>query len=616
MKDNRQPWGFLPKFEQLLALLLCFYTLLSPAFADEWHFQGVRRIVAVGDVHGAFDDLVATLQVAGVIDSSQGWNGGDTHLVMTGDLLDRGAESRQVMDLIMRLEKEAALAGGQVHLLLGNHEVMNLIGDLRYVATAEYAAFIGDESLKERKRWYQRFRSAQAGDADEATLRAEFDKKAPPGYFGHRRAFRNDGYYGKWLLEKPLMIVVNDTAFAHGGAPPYVAEHGLAGVNGALKLDLINYVTAVSTLEDAGVLSPLGRFREQSSILTAIIEAGQLDASFAAPAREVVDLTSSSLHGPIGPLWYRGTASCPRLVEGDDLNEALGKIGASRIVNGHTTTSMRRVQQRLDGRVILVDTGMLKESYQGSGNALIIEGEMLEAVNQDGSTGLKPIVLPGHVGVESREIDEETLANILVSGSIVKQELDGKAWNLVQVVEGDHSVFAYFNALPGAEDFVPEIAAFRLDRMLGLYMVPVTVFREIAGQSGTLQYVPEETISERARVTGGKGDHAQCSPDKQKSAMYIFDTLINNPERTPLSMLYNPDDWQLILINHRNSLGPGTIRPDYLRNVELSIGGEWRSALLTINDEKLHSSLGDVLDNRRLDALAERRDALIKKSIQ
>jgi len=140
---------------------------LSSVLADEWHFSDVERIVAVSDIHGAFDALVATLQKSNVIDGSLVWSGGKTHFVVTGDLLDRGPESRRVMDLIMRLEREAAHAGGQVHQLLGNHEVMNLIGDLRYVSDPEYAAFSDEESAREREQWYQQFRRSQPADADE-----------------------------------------------------------------------------------------------------------------------------------------------------------------------------------------------------------------------------------------------------------------------------------------------------------------------------------------------------------------------------------------------------------------------------------------------------------------
>ena len=599
---------------RLLALLLCCYVPLSSVQADEWHFSGAKRIVAVSDIHGAYDALIATFQEAGVIDDSLAWNGADTHLVITGDLLDRGPESRRVMDLIIRLEREAIRAGGRVHQLLGNHEVMNLIGDLRYVADEEYAAFSDDESVEERERWYQRFRRSKPADADEQKVRSAFDEKAPPGFFGHRRAFRNDGTYGKWLLEKPLMIVINDTAFVHGGVPLYVAEHGLAGVNGTLKMDLLNFLTALSTLEDAGILSPIDRFRDQPSILAEKMEAGQLADALMMSAQVVVDHRNSPINTPDGPLWYRGSSTCNSLIEGDGLNTALGRIGATRVAIGHSTTITRRVQQRMNGRIIEINTGMLKSSYQGSGYALIIEDDALSVVGENGETDLLPIVPPRRVGYRTRAIDDDALVSILTNGTIVDSITDGAAWKLVQIAADDKTVFAYFNALPRKKGFVPELAAYRLDRMLGLDMVPVTVRREIAGQQGTLQFVPAATLSERERVVAGKWGSASCSLEKQWGAMYVYDALINNPARTPLSMLYSPGNWQLMLVNHENSFSTKKDRPTYLENIELTIGDQWRTALLKIDDGKLSAELGDVLDNRHLSALANRRDALIEDS--
>ena len=587
---------------------------LSLAQADEWHFSAVKRIVAVSDIHGAYDTMVATFQESGVIDDSLAWNGAETHLVITGDLLDRGPESRRVVDLIMRLEREAALAGGQVHQLLGNHEVMNLIGDLRYVSMPEYAAFSDEESAQEREHWYQQYRRSQPADADELTVRSEFNEKAPPGFFGHRRAFRNDGFYGKWLLEKPLMIVINDTAFVHGGVPPYVADHGLAGVNGALKTDLLNFLAALSTLEDAGILSPIDRFRDQPSRLAAKMQAGELDEALMTPAQIVVDHRNSPINTPDGPLWYRGSSTCNGLIEGDGLNTALSRIGATRAAIGHTTTRTRRVQQRMNGRIIEINTGMLKSSYQGNGYALIIEDDALSVVSEYGETDLSPIVPPRRVGFRSEAIDDDALVSILTDGTIVDSNTDKAAWKLVQIAAADQSVFAYFHALPQEKGFVPELAAYRLDRMLGLDMVPVTVRREISGQQGTLQFVPAMTLSERERVADGKGSGAPCSLGRQRSAMYVYDALIHNPVRTPLSMLYSPDNWQLMLVNHENSFSTKKDRPAYLKNVALALGDQWRTALLEIDDERLRAELGDVLDKGRLKALAKRRDALIEGS--
>ena len=83
----------------------------------EW--DGVARIVAVGDVHGALSPLVAVLEGAGLVDPDLAWTGGDTHLVLLGDLVDRGPDDRAILDLVGRLQDEARAAGGHVRGLPG-----------------------------------------------------------------------------------------------------------------------------------------------------------------------------------------------------------------------------------------------------------------------------------------------------------------------------------------------------------------------------------------------------------------------------------------------------------------------------------------------------------------
>ncbi len=116
-----------------------------------------ESLVAIGDVHGDFDDFVAILQRIGLIDKQNHWAGGKTTFVQTGDLLDRGPKPREVMDLMMALEKEAGQAGGRVVGLLGNHEMMNIMGDLRYVTPENYASFADSNSEQRQKSAYQQY---------------------------------------------------------------------------------------------------------------------------------------------------------------------------------------------------------------------------------------------------------------------------------------------------------------------------------------------------------------------------------------------------------------------------------------------------------------------------
>jgi hypothetical protein len=296
------------------------------------------------------------------------------------------------------------------------------------------------------------------------------------------------------------------------------------------------------------------------------------------------------------------------------LNAALDRIGATRVAIGHTTTKTRHIQQRIHGRVLEINTGILESVYEGRGYALIIEDGVLSVVGEHGETGLSPLAPPRRVGYTSDSIDDDSLESILANGSVVESTLAGAAWQVVTIAAGDETVLASFTPLPPEDGFVPELAAYRLDSMLGLDMVPVTVRREVAGQPGTLQLLSGKTISERDRLAGAEWGQPACSLEKQWSAMRVFDALILNNARTPLTMLYYPWNWQLALVAHGSSFGNGRSRPPYLESHELAIGDAWRSALLGLDDELLRENLGDVLDRRRLKALAKRRDNLIKQS--
>jgi hypothetical protein len=270
----------------------------------------------------------------------------------------------------------------------------------------------------------------------------------------------------------------------------------------------------------------------------------------------------------------------------------------------------------MNGRIVEIDTGMLKKSYKGSGNALIIENGNVSVVNQDGRSDLLPIDHPLRVGHQLIAISDDELADILATGEVVATNADGVTRQLLQVTNGEMTVSAYFNELAQGENFVPELAAFRLDRTLGLGMVPVTVRREVDGRPGTLQFVPAQIMTEHERVATREGRSPACPREIQLAAMHVFDTLIGNFARTSSSMLYVPDDWNLMLVDHENSFGIGVDLPAFSQHVDLKIGNQWQMALLELDDQLLRELLEDALDESRLAALAERRDVLVRISMR
>jgi len=609
----REEIELMTRLQRVLRLAIVFFVLLPFAgAANPWQFDGVGRVVAISDIHGAYEPMVATLRNAGVIDDDRNWAGGDSHLVIVGDILDRGSDSRDAMNLLMQLEGQADAAGGKVHVLIGNHEAMNLVGDLRYVAKDEFAAFVAEESAEERERWLRHYAAmkSQTGEISSG-LRSEFNERFPAGFFGHRREFAADGRYGSWLLTKPVVVVINGTAFVHGGLSPMIADIGLDGVNQRLHGEMLEYVQSLEVLHEAGVLSPMDSFYAHPRILNGFMPAVDSGQELIDMVARVRILNESDLHASDGPLWYRGNVACTRVVEEGRLQSALAAIGAQRVVIGHTPTPGRRVLERFEGSIIEIDTGMLNERYGGSGNALVIEGDRVSVINQSSREVLTPKPHPRQVGARRGGfLSVDATEVLLATGEMSNDRKDALGRTIVTVSDGARQLDAVFKKRAGKESY-PELAAYRLDRLLELDMVPATVKRSLGRREGTLQFLPPKLVTEAQRSESGRGGSANCPLPEQWSAMYVFDSLIFNEGRALEWMNYAASDWQLILVGHERAFGPGKGRPQHLANVDLAIGTGWEIALSALTDDVIESKFADVMNKRSRSALATRRDALL-----
>jgi hypothetical protein len=205
----------------------------------------------------------------------------------------------------------------------------------------------------------------------------------------------------------------------------------------------------------------------------------------------------------------------------------------------------------------------------------------------------------------------EDLAVLLEQGEIVTvNKEDSPQRTLVKVSNGQYTIDAIFNK-PKGRVFYPSVAAYRLDRLLQLDMVPVTVIREVDGSSGSLQFLPDNSIDEAERSAKGKGGGAWCSITDQWPAMYVFDVLVYNEGRSQHRMLYDKSSWRLILSEHDRSFSTRKGRPAHLKNAPILVSPGWKNALSELSDEVLQESFSDVLDKRRMRALQARRDELL-----
>ena len=315
--------GSVRKIFAIIGLAVCLCAIASP--------ESVDKIVAVGDVHGDFDQFVVILRSAGVIDDSNRWAGGTTHLVQTGDVPDRGSGTRQVLDLLMELEKQAKRAGGAVHALIGNHEAMNVYGDLRYVTPDEFAAFRNDDSEQIRNRYFEQHLEQDPAAAVDAranpeNYRMKWEAEHPLGWFEHRLAFAPNGKYGKWIAGHDVVLKLDSSLFLHGGISPKYVSVSIGEINKAIRREL---------------KSP-----------------GNLNGAMATD--------------PEGPLWYRGLADGSESELAEHVDRVLKAYGVDRIVIGHTVTD-GTIMPRFGGKVLMIDVGM-SLAYGSRQACLILEG--------------------------------------------------------------------------------------------------------------------------------------------------------------------------------------------------------------------------------------------------
>jgi Calcineurin-like phosphoesterase len=292
--------------------------------------NGVERVVAVGDVHGAYDRFVEILKEAGILDSRARWSGGRTHFVQVGDVLDRGPDSRKVVDLLRRLEGEAEKAGGAVHALLGNHEVYRMIGDFRYTTSGEYRAFVTLESEELRGRV-----AAAVKPENRDMVNA-----LPLGSIEMRQAFAPEGEYGQWLRTLKAVVKINGVVFVHGGLDPASAELSCETMNQMARRELTDDM-------DKTLADPLKSF----------VAAGSESARVGYPEDS--------------PLYYRGLALEPDAFE-PRADEVLAKQSARTIVIAHTVLTSGRIRVRWGGKVVQLDTGM-QPAYVPGGRAAALE---------------------------------------------------------------------------------------------------------------------------------------------------------------------------------------------------------------------------------------------------
>ncbi len=320
-----------------VALLVTAALISSPVTFAKEVFKKVDRIVVIGDLHGDYDQFVRLLQHNKLVDEDGDWAAGKTHLVQMGDVTDRGPDSLKIIKRLQELEKQAKRKGGRVHVLIGNHEAMNIQGDLRYVHPGEYKAltnarseFLREDYLKDVLAFRAKIDPTLLEDK-EATLE-KLRKEFPIGYVEHRLTWEPGQEHARWVARLNTALKINDVLFVHAGLNPHGELLPLKTINRQLRKEMSQRLD-------------VGMFNDEQ-----------------------------------GPLWYRGLAGNPASIEQEPLTRMLDYYGVNHVIIGHTPTH-GAVMSRFGGRVILVDVG-ISAHYGGNLANLVIEDGKFSVIHR------------------------------------------------------------------------------------------------------------------------------------------------------------------------------------------------------------------------------------------
>jgi hypothetical protein len=282
------------------------------------------------------------------------------------------------MDLLMSLEKEAPQAGGRVVSLLGNHEMMNIMGDLRYVTPVNYAGFAGANS-EERQRsaylTYMKWRGSHAALLAELAQPMELTEEEwmarhPVGFIEQREAFGPNGSYGKWLRKHSALADIGGVIFLHGGIHPDLAKMKLDAINARISDEIKTFDATKQYLQDEKIILPFFNLQEITAVVQAELTA-ELKSRMPSEQQRQSRLKQFLEYGEWlsvkadGPLWFRGYDQWSEEEGAEHMGKLLEAFKATHIVVGHTVQKGGRIRPRFGGRVFLIDTGMLSSYYPG-----------------------------------------------------------------------------------------------------------------------------------------------------------------------------------------------------------------------------------------------------------
>jgi hypothetical protein len=274
---------------------------------------------------------------------------------------------------------------------------------------------------------------------------------------------------------------------------------------------------------------------------------------------------------------------------------------------GHTPTSPRIIQTRFEDRAVLADTGMYADYYKGRPSAVILDRGNLQTLTLNSEGALIPI--RGRPMVDIRATDPQAVLDDL-SDALTDVPLlpDDK---VIITHKGQRLDVTWHRE--GRRERSARLAAQALDTLLGFGLIAPVLLIEQDGRAGVAEVVPTRALSELSRATGNVYRPNYCLEGSDFDLLLILDALMGQEQRNGENVFYDRTNWLIYLTGQRRVFHRASRLPRYLETQSVTLPPLVADRLTRLDETALTAVLGDLLDERQIQAILKRRDRVLER---
>lgn len=569
-----------------------------------------KFVYMFSDIQGRHVALKDVLISYNIVDNEFNWLSANNDLVLIGNLIGDKSSAFDTLKMIRNIQQSAEQANAQLKIVLGEKDIDFVLSEFsRYPASPELKPELGPEVESKVESKVEQEIDPEAGA--EAELEKKPNEKAEDKLKNHSELI-------SWLSEQDFITQMNGHLFVNGGISSRTKKKSLVEINQTLKRSFDEYKNRWQAIVEKDSALNDAAFNNRYSVVRTLPDSAEKQA--------FLKTQRSYIFSHFWPMNYTGNSFCHPLFERQNLDEALHGWQVNKVWSARAEYRVPGFQDRFQGMMTFVDQDKASTNSAEILGAKIEEGGAYKLLQGKNEFTDAPKSIASRKYQLPYDMTPDEIKAFLKAAKVVSKEQtkEGKTKPLKIYLEKEDkrikAIFKYINASGrGNRKGVPrtgdkydyESAAYKLDGMLGIGLVPITVERVVNNKRGVVQLWIDGLVSAVPLNTGEETYTGMCDAQQQENMINTFDFLIMNTDRNQTNITFTKKDWQIWFIDHTRSFGNDTKAPRFLRGVRIEPTNLFKEKLSKISRAQLNE-LSLWLSERQLDAMWQRRNRLVE----